>query len=84
MKIWECKVGIAFEDELENGADSPMRKAVEDAYYRLTGRYPSFVFSGWGAKLTDIEKDTVIEQQAMRDRENAIPKQVPKRRNDEH
>lgn len=54
MKIWECKIGEA--DALPEGADAPMRRAVERAYQELTGRDPLFIFSGWGAELTPGER----------------------------
>lgn len=59
MKIWECKIGEVDELHVPKGGDQPMRQAVRKAYRELTGEEPTFIFSGWGAKLTDIERDTV-------------------------
>ncbi len=59
MKIWSCKIGEVDIAKLPDGADQPMRKAVREAYIKLTGEEPTFIFSGWGAELTDIERDTV-------------------------
>ena len=55
MKIWSCKIGEVPEGSLPHGADHPMRIAVTRAYRELTGRDPEFIFSGWGATLTDSE-----------------------------
>lgn len=32
-----------------------MREAVARAYREITGRDPDFIFSGWGAELTEGE-----------------------------
>jgi hypothetical protein len=39
-----------------------MRQAVETAYYAITGDEPKFVFSGWGAKLTEPERAVVEDR----------------------
>jgi len=57
MKIWECKIGEC--EFNQNGADVPMREAVAKAYKELTGNEPTFIFSGWGAKLNKIERKIV-------------------------
>jgi hypothetical protein len=57
MKIWECKIGEV--EGIPYGADFPMRRAVEEAYKRITGQAPDFIFSGWGAELTDMERQIV-------------------------
>ena len=56
-KIWYCKVGEVA--SVPFAADPPMREAVENAYYAITGEYPKFVFSGWGAELTEPERAVV-------------------------
>jgi len=56
MKIWECKIGEVDESALPRPADIPMRQAVEEAYRKLTGQEPDFIFSGWGAELTEGER----------------------------
>mgnify|MGYP000846790213 FL=1 len=56
-KIWYCKVGEVA--SVPVAADPPMREAVENAYYAITGEYPTFVFSGWGAELTEPERAVV-------------------------
>ncbi len=55
---WTCKIGPGT-DTLPMGADLPMRRAVEEAYFRLTGKYAKFNFSGWGGRLDDIEQSVV-------------------------
>lgn len=58
-KIWECKIGVTENEKLPNGADAPMRKAVRQAFMEVTGVEDAYCFSGWGAKLTPVEKATV-------------------------
>lgn len=62
MKIWSCKIGECEEKDLLRdgkyyGADTPMREAITKAYIEVTGHEPNFIFSGWGAELTDIERE---------------------------
>ncbi len=54
--IWQCKIGEIDRSRLPNKSDGPMRKAVEEAYFALTGEYPEFMFTGWGAGLTEEER----------------------------
>jgi hypothetical protein len=56
MKIWRCKIGEVDETLLSDEADFPMRKAIKEVYERLTGQEPNFIFSGWGAELTESER----------------------------
>lgn len=58
--IWTCTIGEAFEHPLPPGADQPMRQAVAEAYYRLTGQLPEFIFSGWGGRLTKVQRDVAF------------------------
>lgn len=58
-KTWECKIGEIDRSKLPDGADLPMRQAIQRAYYEITGEYPEFLFSGWGAELTEIERQVV-------------------------
>lgn len=58
--IWECKIGEA--EPLQHPADPIMREAVANAYRKLTGREPDFIFSGWGAKLTEPERAVVEDR----------------------
>lgn len=59
MKIWSCKIGEIDEAALPEGADAPMRAAVETAYRELTGYSSVFCFSGWGATLDEGERAVV-------------------------
>jgi hypothetical protein len=65
-KIWYVKIGEIDEEDLRAAhpgpADPPMREAVEEAYRRVTGRDPDFVFSGWGAELTEAERAVVEDR----------------------
>jgi hypothetical protein len=54
-KIWKCKIGGEC-GELRHGADLPMRDAIALAFKEITGREPQFIFSGWGAELTEGER----------------------------
>ncbi len=55
--IWSCKIGEV--DDVPDGSDEPMRKAVERAYHQLTGKWPKFTFSGWGGELDQNEREVV-------------------------
>jgi hypothetical protein len=57
-KIWYCKIGEVDNSKLKDGADLPMRIAIGAAYQKLTGEEPNFIFSGWGAELTDSERES--------------------------
>lgn len=65
-KVWTCKIGFVEDADLPDGADAPLRAAVREAYVRLTGQFPNFIFSGWGGKLTDAEI-SVLDRQALRE-----------------
>lgn len=62
-KIWYCKIGECDPDALPMGADFPMRRAIEQAYTEITGQTPDFIFSGWGAELTESEREVVTAQE---------------------
>ena len=57
QKVWTCKIGWA--SSLPDGADFPMRRAIEYAYQQIAGQDPDFIFSGWGGELDEIEKQVV-------------------------
>jgi hypothetical protein len=59
VKTWSCKIGEVDADRLPRGADYPMRRAIEAAYREITGQEPDFLFSGWGAELTEPERAVV-------------------------
>jgi len=54
--IWECKIGTGASLELPDGADAPMRQAIEKVFFELTGMRPEFHFSGWGGTLSVTEQ----------------------------
>lgn len=60
MKVWSCKIGET--DSVPKGGDFPMREAVSRAYLELTGEEPAFLFSGWGAELTESERAVVEDR----------------------
>lgn len=64
-KIWYCKIGEVDALPEVGGADLPMRFAVEKAYKELTGERARFLFSGWGATLTESER-AVVENRLPR------------------
>ena len=39
-----------------------MRQAVAEAYRKITGHEPDFIFSGWGAQLTEPERAVVEDR----------------------
>lgn len=57
-RAWECKIGAKV-GELPNGADWPLRSAVMDAFKALTGYECEFIFSGWGAEVSPLERAVV-------------------------
>lgn len=64
MKIWTCKIGEVDESKLPKGSDAPMRNAVREEYFKLTGEYPKFIFSGWDGALTPGERAVVEEDES--------------------
>lgn len=54
-KAWSCTIGARGDLSLPRGADAPMRQAVAEAFFQLTGRHAEFNFSGWGAQLDEVE-----------------------------
>lgn len=58
-KIWFCKIGEVDAAKIPEGGDLPMRQAVEEAYFDLTGETAKFNFSGWGATLDEGERAVV-------------------------
>ena len=64
--IWYCKIGECDRNSLPQGCDWPMRRAVEEAYLKITGSYPQFIFSGWSAELTKVEEDVLVHQAALK------------------
>lgn len=63
MKVWSCKIGEIDAKKLPSGSDLPMRRAVAIAYKEITGEDPEFIFSGWGAELTEPERAVVEDRE---------------------
>jgi len=76
MKIWDCKIGEIEAVNLPLSSDAPMRRAVEKAYFELTGQEPNFILSGWGGELTEEERMIVEEP-------NSVMAKTPHKREDE-
>lgn len=57
--IWFCKIGEIDRVKLPKGSDLPMRIAIAEAYQKLTGEAPTFIFSGWGYVLSESERAVV-------------------------
>lgn len=70
-KVWECKIGEIDENALPPGADFPMRRAIEAAYFALTGKEPKFIFSGWGGELNEIQRAIVESDNPDRESERS-------------
>lgn len=67
-KIWTCTIGGVV-GELPQGADLPMRQAVQRAFLELTGTHAEFTFSGWGESLTEAQRSVVENDRAHSQRE---------------
>jgi len=61
--VWRCKIGNLAILNLPDGADAPMRRAINAAFYDLTGQYAQFIFSGWGSYLTEGELAVVQDRE---------------------
>ena len=59
MKIWSCKIGECDEGDVPEGSDLLIRRAVEMAYGEITGKPPEYIFSGWGAKLNETQREII-------------------------
>ena len=57
--VWQCKIGILGNLKLPPGSDFPMRRAVERAFFEVTGVHAEFIFSGWGGELSEEERKVV-------------------------
>ena len=58
-KVWGCKIGGKLIDDLPAGSDAPMRKAVQNAFFEITGEDNDFCFSGWSSRLDKFERSVV-------------------------
>lgn len=60
--VWYCKVGKLGQKELLEGCDFPMRQAIKNAYYQITGEWPDFCFSGWNTDMTKTELEIINDK----------------------
>ena len=64
-RIWACKIGGDIPDDVWRpdgeymSHDYPMRVAAEQQFERQFGVEAKFLFSGWGAELTEPERAVV-------------------------
>lgn len=58
-RVWRCKIGGVTPNELPGGSDLPMRQAVEEAFLKITGVEAQFLFSGWGARVSALERAVI-------------------------
>lgn len=60
QRYWMCIIGPTDQDELPDGADFPMRKAVQETFVKLTDEDAEFeCWSGWGLtkeRMEEIQK----------------------------
>jgi hypothetical protein len=56
---WTCRIGSLAGVEVPDGGDAPMRAAVEEAFYKVTGQHAEACFSGWGDEFTEGEKAVI-------------------------
>lgn len=61
-KVWYCKIGECEPEDLLHNSDQPMRDAVAKEYQARTGKEPDFIFSRWGAELTEPERAVVEDR----------------------
>jgi hypothetical protein len=64
--FWSCKLGPADGTKLPDGADFPLRQAVEKAFFELTGKWPEIHWSGWGATLDEVETFGLLQTRERR------------------
>lgn len=65
-RIWACKIGEIDAEALPDGADYPIRLAVQKAYRELTGREAEFCFSGWSGELDEGEREVAARHMSAR------------------
>ena len=62
-KVWNCKIIVPANAKLPSGFDSPPRSAARDAVLNADIEVIT-IFSGWGGKLTAIEREMVEKDDA--------------------
>lgn len=61
--IWSCKIGTMENCIIPKGSDLLMRKAVEQAFKKITGLDCEFNFTGFSAELTESELAVVEDRE---------------------
>lgn len=60
QEFWTCVIGPAKRDDLlDNGADWPLRKAVQKAFEQTSGYSHEVCMSGWGSSSEEAAKASV-------------------------
>ena len=54
-EYWVCVIGATNSKNLKDGADSPMRKAVQQAFEEVTGHEHEDCWSGWGSEKERVD-----------------------------
>ena len=54
-EYWICIIGATKSENLKDGADSPMRNAVEKAFKETTGHEHEVCWSGWGSEKEKVD-----------------------------
>ncbi|MGB3945287.1 MAG: hypothetical protein WBK76_00405 [Candidatus Saccharimonadales bacterium] len=68
-QVWECKIVVPLDAELPEGLDFPPRRAAILAVERA-GIQVLDCFSGWGGKLTPMQKQ-LVDDKMLRLRQKA-------------
>lgn len=71
-QIWFCKVG-GMVHRLPDGSDQPMRTAIQEKFFEVTGNRSEFIFSGWSGELTEGERAVVEDREPI----EIVPTPVP-------
>ena len=64
FKVWDCKIVVPEDAALPEGFDAPPRSAAMRAVAAV-GVPVLACFSGWGGKLTPVEKG-IVEEDILR------------------
>jgi hypothetical protein len=59
-EYWHCTIGPTTRSKLRNGADAPLRIAVESAFVKLLGEQAEMCASGWGYSIEEYEANNTV------------------------
>lgn len=59
QEFWTCVIGPARRKDLPNGADWPLRKAVQKAFEQTSGYSHEVCSSGWGCNSEEAAKASI-------------------------